>query len=157
MGPTPSPTPISHPAAIPRPMPMGAPRRCSTDLTGQPAVVTDPLGDVSRVTYNASGQIVLTSLPGGTASSDKYDAKGNLTSQTDPLGNTSQFTTDPQTGELESFQNADGATTGFNYTSQGEPCRRSPSPTAPPANTSLIRKARFGKHRRAGPLDLLHL
>ncbi len=98
----------------------GAVTKVLTNLAGQPAVVTDPLGNVSRVTYNANGQPMLTSYPGGTASSEQYDAQGNLISQTDALGNSSHLTTNPQTGTLTTFENANGASTSFAYTSQGE-------------------------------------
>jgi RHS repeat-associated protein len=88
------------------------------DSNGLPAVVKDPLGNVSQVTYNADGQPVLTSYPGGSAASTTYDSHGHITSQVDPLGNVTQYTTNAA-GRLQTLQDPEGNTTNFTYTGQG--------------------------------------
>ncbi len=98
----------------------GATTKVLYDHNGEPAVITDPLGNAYNVAYNATGLPVLVANPGGTATSYQYDSKGDLLSATDSLGSTSQLTIDPQTGEPATFTNANGKTTSFGYNTNGD-------------------------------------
>ncbi len=89
------------------------------DSMGAPAIVVDPQSNVFRIGYNSGGEPVLIKATDNTTSSVGYDAQGNANLYVDPLGNTSQYTYDPQTDEPETFENALGATTTYGYDGQG--------------------------------------
>src|SRR5262249_9144165 len=97
----------------------GAKTTVLVDDRGNSTLVIDALGNVLRTRYDANGQPVNVSYPGGTADSFVYDSQGYLKSQTDPLGNTTQYTVDPEFGDLTRTQSASGALTTYNYTSLG--------------------------------------
>ena len=87
---------------------------------GQPAIVTDPLGNVTYITYNALGEPVMTTYPGGTLRRT-VRCPGQPGERDRSAGGTSQYTMNPQIRtKLHRSRTANGATTSFAYTSQGD-------------------------------------
>ena len=72
------------------------------DINGESAVVKDALGQTSELKYDQNGQLVKVTpaSPDRASTSLGYDSRGNVDRVTDELGNTSFYTTDPESGGL---------------------------------------------------------
>jgi RHS repeat-associated protein len=81
---------------------------------GQPAVVTNALGQATDLSYDANGNLVTALLPDGSTYAYTYDAHGNLLSATDALDQTTNFTYDDN-NNLSSYTDAKNHTTRYGY------------------------------------------
>jgi len=96
--------------------------RLKTTITynsfGQPAAITDALGNATTLTYDSLGNLAAFTDPLGNTTRRSFDLVARLLSQTDPRGRTTKFTYDA-VNRITQIVDALNGFTGFNYDNNG--------------------------------------